>query len=259
MSHFLSSDRFGVALMTVVLACAWFLSCSSHTRGASSKELNRAIDSFIAGDYEAAAEKLEKLSGDTDSEEELREIYLYLGRSYMALEQYSRAIDAFSAGRAHGGGGVFEEYLLRAGIMVSASPENVSKSIRVTRGQLAALIDGMFYDGVGDIGVPGAGTGKTGMTAQLQTVRRGVLPALADGEFHAGAFVTRAAFYAAVSRLVKDKGTPGDPSLFFAGGFDWVLQAAESAETRARIEYVTGKETVVTLQRVAEVVQTNGG
>jgi hypothetical protein len=259
MSHVHSITRSGAAWTVLLISCLLLGSCSLRGRGGGRAELDRAIESFIAGDYQAAAERLEELSTAAKSEEEKRGIYLYLGRSYVALERYNLAIDAFTAGLAIGGGMVFEEYLTRLGLLVSASPEIVSTSLRITRGQLAALIDGMFYSGVDDIGGSGGGRGAAGAVVRLTSVRRGVVPTLADGRFHADEPVTRAAFYAAVARLVHDTQPGTDPSRFFESGYDWVLAGGGGAQGARDSEFVSGKDAVTTLRRVMEAGRSHGG
>ena len=257
MSHSHQSTLAG-AVMALSLTLIGLSSCSSGGPGHSRSELDRAIESYIAGDYGEAVERLDKLSKNTESEERLREIYLYLGRSYLALEQYSQAIDAFTVGAAYGGGLVFEEYLTRLGVVVSVAPQIVAASDKITRAQLAALIDKMFFGGVKDIGAV-SGEGRQDVAAGLSTaVRRGVVPTLPDGGFHGNEFVTRAAFYVVVARLIEDTGIPGGPTSFFEGGFAWALNPGGGATDIGRMDYISGREALDTLERLAEARRASG-
>jgi tetratricopeptide (TPR) repeat protein len=220
--------------------------------------LDRAIEFYIAGDYDEAVERLDKLLKNTESEEQLREIYLYLGRSYVELEQYSQAIDAFTVGAAYGGGLIFEAYLTRLGVVVSVAPEILAASDKVTRAQLAALIDKMFFGGVKDIGAPSDDGRQEAVAGPSTSVQRGVVPTLPDGGFHGNNFVTRAAFYVVVARLIEDTGIPGGPTGIFEGGFTWALNRGSGATDYGRIVYISGREALDTLQRLAEARRTNG-
>jgi hypothetical protein len=237
------------ALLTLALLLG---SCSSGKRAGGSSALDRAIESYIAGEYHDAVDRLEALARGSGSEEDLLEVYLYLGRSYMALGQHSLAIDAFAAGKTRGGGAVFDEYLRRLDVLVSGAPDVVATAVRVTRAQLAALIDRMFYAAPED-----AGASAEGVVTRLESVRKGIVPVLPDGSFHGEAFVTRAAFYAAVARLMQDRGGAAGAQRIFDGGYDWALSGAV-ADTEAD-RYVSGREAVATLRRVSQAMESNGG
>ncbi len=71
-----------------------------------------------------------------------------------------------------------------------------------------------------------------------------MVEALPDGEFHPEAYVTRGAFYTVVARLVAEVGAGVDAEALFDGGFTWALEGRS-------VQFVTGKEVVATLQRVA--------
>jgi len=215
------------------------------------KELNRAVESFIAGDFQDAVRRLEELAPKTDSEEELREVYYYLGRSYLVLEEYHRAIDAFTTGKAVGGGSVFDEYLLRLDFVVSGAPDAVTRSEKVTRGQFAALIDRMFYAAAVDTSL--AGGGASGLAGLVSVERGGVQP-MPDGKLHTEAYVTRGAFYATVARLVRERDASLDPESLFENGYQWALTAPDEESN-----FVTGREVVDTLQRVADAIEKDNG
>jgi hypothetical protein len=237
-----------------VLAGVWSCGTSGSGRWSGEKDIDRAVAAYIEGDYTAAVERLEALSTQQAGEDQLREIYWYLGRSLVAMGQYHRAIDAFTVGKANGGGAEFDEYLARLGALVSGEPENVARSDRVTRAQLAVVIDQMFY---GESSQTQENPGPSDTSTRLEDlapVARGVVAVLPDGRFHPEAYVTRASFYAAVSRLVREKDIDVDTGLLFDGGFQWALAADDGGE-----RYVTGKQVVATLQRVAAAQNTYGG
>lgn len=257
MSNSLLFARSGIITPIILTLGLLISSCSSGVRSDRGTKLDRAIESFIAGDYDAAVSRLEDLAESTESAEELRQVYLYLGRSYVAKGQYPRAIDAFNAGMALGESSPFDEYLTRLGVVVSGAPQAVAMSGQVTRAQLAALIDQMFYDGLGKVGDTSRHVTREGTVSELESVKRGVVPVLPDGDFHPDALVTRAALYAVVARLVADIGTQEAPSDFVDGGYGWVK--AGGGDGLAASPLVTGKETLAILEQVAKAGQSLGG
>jgi hypothetical protein len=258
MSHLQTASRFAAFTPALVAICVTVWSCGPSASGSvdwsGDKEMDAAMAAFISGDYEDATTRLDALTNKATTPEQLREVYWYLGRSYVATQQYSRAIDAFTAGKAHGGGVEFDEYLRRLGALVSGDPNNVARSERVTRAQLAVLIDLMFYGEASGASedLPRPGTG--GMVEYLAVVERGVMGRLPDGGFHPDAFVTRASFFAAVSRLLLDRNIDIDTGDLFEGGFRWALGTDEDER-----HFVTGKEVVAALRRVAAAQNAYGG
>jgi hypothetical protein len=212
------------------------------------------MGAFISGDYADAAARFENLADKAKTEEQLRDVYWYLGRVYLAAGQYNGAIDAFTTGRAHGGGVEFDEYLRQLDALVSGDPDNVVRSERITRVQLAVLIDRMFFtdrDAGGEQSPP-AHTGE--LSGQLESVERGVMDSLPDGRFHPEAFVTRGAFYVAVSKLIRVENIDVDTGVLFQNGFAWVLDGGEDDG-----KFITGKEAVGVLERVAAGQNSYGG
>jgi len=250
--------RLAALAPALVAICAAGWSCGPSARGpggwSGDKEMDAAVAAFISGDYDEATARLEALEKEAKTPEQRREVYWYLGRSYAAKERYSSAIDAFTAGKAHGGGTEFDEYLQQLGALVSGDPDNVGRSERVTRAQLAVLIDRMFYTGDSVPSGQSPGAGGQGVLEQLAAVQRGVMERLPDGEFHPEAHVTRAAFFAAVSRLLLDKNIDVATGELFEGGFAWALAADDKNG-----HFVTGKEVVTALRRVAAAQNTSGG
>jgi len=248
LSH--TAARFAAFAPALVAICVVVWSCGPSATGSGGwsgdKDMDAAMASFISGDYEDATTRLEALTNKAKTPEQLREVYWYLGRSHVATQKYSRAIDAFTAGKAHGGGIEFDEYLRRLGALVSANPNNVARSERVTRAQLAVLIDLMFYGEAGGASDDPQRLGAGEMVEHLAVVERGVMERLPDGGFHPDAYVTRASFFTAVSRLLLDRNIDIDTGDLFEGGFGWALEADDDEG-----HFVTGKEVVATLQRVA--------
>jgi tetratricopeptide (TPR) repeat protein len=242
--------------VAAVLLTGWACGTSGPSSGgwSGNKEMDRAVAAFIARDYAEAVERLEALTARADTEEQLREVYWYLGRSHVALEQYDRAIDAFTAGKANGGGVEFDEYLSRLNALISGEQDAVVRSDRVTRAQLAVLIDRMFYRNPFDEAGREQSAGADALLEQLAPVTRGVLVALPDGDFHAEAYVTRASFFATVSRLVRERKIEVDTAVLFEGGFAWALATDEKGD-----RFVSGKQVVHTLQRLAAAQHTYGG
>jgi len=120
--------------------------------------------------------------------------------------------------------------------------------------QLAVLIDRMFFGGPGGAGEHSPEAVGGSVSEQLASVERGVVGRLPDGHFHPDAYVTRAVFYITVSRLVLEVDIDVDTGALFEGGFAWALSGDEDDET-----FVTGKEAVAALRRVAAAQNTYGG
>jgi tetratricopeptide (TPR) repeat protein len=227
------------------------VACSSTSRGGNQSRLDDAIGLYIAGDYEQAAERLEDLARIDNPDALAVDIHLYLGRTYMAMEQYSRAIDTFRAGKALGGGIVFEEYLLRLDGLVSGASNTMASSMRINRGQLASAVMRLFGDR------EAADTGGAGETDTETVVWRVVVPPLPDGSAHSEDQVTRAAFYAVVARLVDYFSLGRDPASFFDGGYSWVF--TDEADQPGGTAYVSGRDALAILEQVAAERQNDGG
>jgi len=227
--------------------------CSSAPGSPDRGELDQAIGLYVAGDYTGALSRLEELAENEKDESLLIEIQLYLGRTYLALEDYNRAIDSFRAGKALGGGIVFDEFLLRLDQVVSGAPGPLAASMQINRGQMASLVDRMFFTNMSDIG----GQPVAGSSVAANELRRQILPILPDGDFHADDLVTRASFYAVVARLLDVFSIGGDPASFFDGGFYWIF--TQEALREGKPAYVSGRDAVSVLEKVAEARGNNGG
>ncbi len=240
-------SRFRFHNRRLVLAGLLLIACSPKGSGIGdySPSLDPAVELFVQGRYEEAASAFEALSDRVRSKDGLVELYLYLGRAYMAMGQYDRAIDAFAAGVSYGGGGPFQEYLERLGRMKDGSPENIAKAETITRLQLALLIDRLVLGAGPDVDAP-SGAGPSGETVNSDAVKNGIVTALPDGDFHGGDKVSRAAFYVVVCRLLDRLSPPMEAERIFPGGFGWATSPGPEADG-----FVSGKEAVFFLQKVA--------
>ena len=207
----------------------------------------------MEGRYAEAASVLEELSGEIKSKEGRVELYLYLGRAYLAMEQYDKAIDAFAAGVSYGGSGPFQEYLTRLARMKESSPENVAKAETITRLQLALVIDRLVLGASTDADTP-TGVQPSRLFEESASVKNGVVAALPDGDLHSGDKVTRAALYAVVCRLLDRMSSPVSAEEIFPGGFAWVTSLEAGADG-----FVSGKDAVFYLQKVAALVESSHG
>lgn len=232
------------------------LACAPGYDPPGDSSLDEAVGLYIAGRYAEAIERLEPLSRELKSEEDLTEVYLYLGRAYLALERYDRAVDAFTVGASYGSASPFREYLQQLKDVVASSPENIAAAPRVTRGELARAIDRMFFRTPTPVGT-GNVPPELPELETAESVRRGIVAPLADGEIHADAYVTRAAFYAVVCKLLGETaghaGISGGRRLtVFPGGYRWVMGHAGEGSGKSGF-LVSGAEVVAILGRVAEL------
>ncbi len=248
--RFILSARY--LIMGVLLLALPGFSCSSSTRKSDRSGLDLAIETYIAGDLSVCIEKLEALTREEQSREMLIETYLYLGRAYLETKQYNRAIDSFRVGKVHDGGEVFDAYLERLALLTTGSPDVVASSMRINRGQLAVLLDGMFFENSNSStpNQPAAADEHLATSAKL-----GIVPVLPDGGFHAAVPVTRASFFAAVARLANTLGLRGGAAVFFDGGFGWSL----TGDQQQGPAFVSGRDAVKILEKVKVAQENNGG
>ncbi len=171
--------------------------CSGAGKAPQRSEIDSAIALFVSGQYEQAIEHLDQLAETLQSEESLREVYYYLGRTHLALGQNNRAIDAFSAGVNYGDTGGSLDYLEQLRVFVEGRESSVRRSETVTRRQLAsAMVRRFLLAGEGNepaVGDPGA--------ALEEVIARGWMQRLPDGALHGEDAVTRAALYVACARV----------------------------------------------------------
>jgi tetratricopeptide (TPR) repeat protein len=253
MTNIILQSRSLVVTPGLLFLVLFIAACSSAPRSPDRGQLDQAIGLYVTGDYAGALERLEALADKEKNESLQIETQLYLGRTYLALEDYNRAIDTFRAGKALGGGVVFDEFLLRLDQVVSGAPGPIAASMQINRSQMASLVDRMFFTDMADIG----GQPIAGSTVAAKELRRKVLPLLPDGDFHSEDLVTRASFYAVVARLLDVFSIGDKPASFFDGGYLWVF--TQEAVREGKPAYVSGRDAVSVLEKVAEARGNNGG
>ncbi len=248
-------SKFRVLIVTpgLLFLVLFLAACSSAPGSPDRSQLDQAIGLYVEGDYAGALGRLEELADEEKDETLLIEIQLYLGRTYLAMEDYNRAIDSFRAGRAMGGGIVFDEFLLRLDQVVSGAPGPLVASMQINRRQMASLVDRMFFTDMADIG----GQPVAGSASAAHELRREIIPVLADGDFHSEELVTRASFYAVVARLLDGFSIGVEPASFFDGGYSWIF--TQEALREGKPAYVSGRDAVSVLEKVVEARGNNGG
>jgi len=188
-------------LCAVLVGLSLLAGCSGAGQTPPRTEIDAAIALFVSGQHERAVTEFEDLAQTIHDEETLREVYYYLGRSYLALGDNDRAIDSFAAGVSHGDTGPCVDYLEQLRALKEGTARNVRRSEQVTRRQLASLLVREFvFDGA-EPPVPGDPD-----EAIRTAVGRGWMRALPDGALHGDATVTRAAFLVVMARLTADLG-----------------------------------------------------
>jgi len=174
-----------VALLLVAMGC----------RPGTQSETDPAIALYLEGRYDEAVTSLEGLL-DTAADDRTRiEIYYYLGRSYMALDDMSAAVEAFSAGVRLGDRGPCLEYLERLQPRFEGTPDAIRRMPAVTRGQLCALVLRWM--------TPADAEPPAGVPIEL-VAERGWIRRLPDGSLHPEAAVTRSALYVFMARMCAD-------------------------------------------------------
>ena len=208
---------------------------------------------FIAGDYEEAEVLFQQVLDDPDSDEDLLTAHLYLGRIYLEREEYKKAAEMFSAGKALGGDARFAAYFEEAASHLRVSRRTIIQENEISRGQLAALLQDMFegaFDAGGNTSERAQTAEKhwsTGYTEFAEEV--GVMNRLPDGDFHPDAKVTGPAFFVIVSRLAEKLGlSESIVEEAFPGGMRGAV-AALDAESKEGL--VSGREAVSVLTAVA--------
>jgi hypothetical protein len=266
------------ALQVIVVIALFGAGCGSpRTTVGRNDALEEAVARYVDGDLERAEALFTRIISAGRVDEDNLTAYLYLGRIYLAQGDYEKAADAFSTGRALGGDIRFTEYFEEAQRHLTASPRRIIQVPRVTRGQLAALIEITFGSELGSYPVP-ADTGSSGgVPAQVSkngggeesgaapreenaielVVRAGVMSVLPDGDFHAADEVTGPAFYAVVQRLARVLEVEGDvvASLFPGGARGAMTQTGtEDQGPAGENPFVSGRDAQRVLGALAEVV-----
>ena len=253
----------------IVLTALALAGCGPpRTTVVENASLEKAIAFYIDGDLQRAEALFNEITKQGRADDDYRAACLYLGRIYLAEGDYQKAADVLSAGKALGGDVRFDEYFEIAQRRLTTSPERIVQLERITREQLAALIDHMFGSILdGPTEAPGAvraspltreehSEGRPASDAVGVVSRTGVMTALADGEFHPDEKVTRPAFYAVVKRLVDALDAPSSVMTeMFPGGYRETLSPqAAGGEKRDGTGFVSGREAVQTLKTLARRV-----
>jgi hypothetical protein len=218
--------------IALALLCAGALACASAPADRS-RDLDRAVEEFIDGDYRAAVDELNAVVRESTDPAVQREAYTYLGRAHMALGETDDAVDAFTRGVQLGDTGPCVAYLSLLKQYVEGKPSGLHMSEALTRGQLAGAVARMFLDGVS--------ADASGPTPIAQLERKGWMPPLADGHDHAADPLTRAALYLVAARILSDAGHADQTSRAMPGGYRATLRSTEP---------VSGTEALAVLERV---------
>jgi tetratricopeptide (TPR) repeat protein len=217
--------------------------CSGAGREPGRAEIDPAIALFVSGAYPEAIDRLTEIAGSTNSEETLREVYYYLGRSYLALGANDRAIEAFSAGVSYGDTGACVDYLEQLQAYVETREGSMRRSEDVSRRQLAS---GLLRSALGDAEV--TATVDDPDSALRRVVERGWMRALPDGGLHGDAPVTRASLYVILSRVAADLGI--DPR---------ALDELRASFVECGAQPVMGPEVSALLDAISNARKRNGG
>jgi len=253
-------------LYVIALAAITLVGCgTSGTNVEGKSSLDKGIASYINGDLERAEALFDESVGQPLSREDLQTAYLYLGRIYLATGKYDRAAEVLSAGRALGGDVRFDEYLEVASRHLSATPHRIARETRITRAQLAALIDDLFDLTPRDHPTVSGANGTPKRTKHvgveghwgedhIETVfSAGAMTTLPDGKFHPDEGVTRPALYAIVSRIVDSRHISRAvvDDVFPHGYRGTVESSTAGGANRIGYEFVSGKEAIAALKEVA--------
>jgi len=175
-----------VALCAFCLAALSLAGCGSPRTAVDRRAaLDEAIAEYFRGDLARAEILLLEIVGSDAPDEDQATAYLYLGRLYLDRSDYQRAADALSSGKALVGGTRFDEYFNEAQRRLVSAGDRIFQLPRVTRAQLAAVIEERFAPKL----------------TPACNVRSEVMRALPDGDFHANDPVTSSAFYSILWRL----------------------------------------------------------
>jgi hypothetical protein len=229
-------------------AVTWWLAaiaaCAPASDTGPRADLDHAVARFIAGDYAATIEEMERVAAAADDESVRREAYTYIGRSHMALGHTEEAIDAFSRGARYGDRGPCVAYLELLKQYVEGTPGTLHTRETITRGELAGAIVRLMGGAES-----GKEPGPTGPTPLQAAAARGWIPASPDGDEHADLAVTRAALYVVVARLLAEVNSAGRAGEVMPGGYRVATAATDP---------VSGAEAITILERVRAIRESHG-
>ncbi len=219
--------------LAALVSIAGVLACASSAPPSPRSDLDRAVESFVDGEYQTAVKQLDAVITASSDPVLRREAYAYLGRSYMALGEIDLAVDAFNRGIKLGDRGPCVAYLEILKQQIEGQPSGLHMSDVLTRGKLAGAIARMFLGGVS--------SDASGPSPIAQVEKKGWMPAMADGDDHANEPVTYAALYVVASRILTDAGAGNQAERVMPGGY---RAAARKTEP------VSGVEGLAVLERV---------
>jgi len=227
----ISPRRLVVTLWLLSLAaCA--PAADHHPRG----DFDRAVKSFVSGDYQAAIDRMEKVVAETSDEAVRREGYTYIGRAQMALGNSDAAMTAFRLGAYYGDRGPCVAYLEVLKQYVVGDPGTLHVREAVTRGELAGTIVRMM-----DEGTSRETPATSGPTPLAVLAGRGWMPAMPDGKEHAEDPVTKAALYVIAARILAQAGRSDRINAVMPGGYRRAL---------GKMELASGAEALAVMERV---------
>ena len=207
-------------------------------------EFDRAVASFVSGDYQATVDRMEKVIAGTDDDAVKREGYTYIGRAQMAMGNSEAAMTAFRLGAHYGDRGPCIAYLEVLKQYVEGDPGALHVREAITRGELAGAIVRMM-----DEGVAHGEAATTGPTPLAVLASRGWMPALPDGNEHAEDPVTRAALYVIAARILAQAGRADRIEAVVPGGYRQALGG---------VQLTSGAEALAVLERVRSLKEPNG-
>ena len=202
----------------IVVAASIVAGCGSPRSTVNEQStVENAVALYIAGDYENAELLFEEVLDDADSDEDVLTAYLYLGRIYLGENEYQKAANVLSTGKALGGDARFDEYFAIAASHLRASSSQIIQEEIISRGQLAALLKDTFGEALEGRMGESAGTDRQSDPDKEHWAddyvyfaeTSGMMTKLPDGSFHPDAKVTRPAFFVVVYRLIEMLDLPG--------------------------------------------------
>jgi len=247
----------------IVVAASIVAGCGSPRSTVNEQStVENAVALYIAGDYENAEVLFEEVLDDPDSDEDLLTAHLYLGRIYLAENEYQKAANVLSTGKALGGDARFDEYFAIAASHLRASSSQIIQEDIISRGQLAALLKDMFGEALkGKVGESVGTERRSGSDKEhwadayvYFAETSGMMTKLPDGSFHPDAKVTRPAFFVVVCRLTELLGLPrGVRDDVFPGGLrDTIESLGGEHPDHDKNGYVSGRDAKVVLNTVAK-------
>jgi tetratricopeptide (TPR) repeat protein len=223
-------------------------------------DVQKAIDLFIAGRYEAARADFEALARSRDGDDRCT-AYLYLGRCYFELGNLEKAAEAFSLGRLECGEAPFADYLLQVQNYFRSSPRAIASAASITRAQCACLLV-HYFGGPKDSGQSaGLGLPKNPSDAVSHWASDAIRGALAlelmenlpDGLFHPDETLTRASFVFIAGRAIRRLGSGGHIDLegTFPDGVEQKIGLYAGVAASDGGAFVSGRDAVNLLDNIA--------